>query len=137
MSFKELKEWADDNKMVINHLAMQWVRLDIPKEEKTLVGKVIARIKWWGLNIKWRFSTIKRHITNLPRLWRLQKNCKKANQYLLKQAELTKTLGLKEPPTLEEVAEFRQWAENNGIKFAHRVQPMPRTPANSVEVSIN
>ena len=66
--------------------------------------------------------------------WKLGR---KAKKHLKMQCERTKSLGPATPPTEKEVQDFIVWAEEHGINFHTRVQPLPRTPKHSAEVSLN
>jgi hypothetical protein len=66
--------------------------------------------------------------------WKLSR---KAKKHLKRQIEITKSLGPAEPPTFEEVKDFIVWAEKHGISFQTRVQPLPKTPRHSAEISLN
>lgn len=95
------------------------------------------------ISIKWRLSGIKRHIRKaqsikkgLASWWALRKSVKKHSAYLKKEIERLQDAPPHEPPNQEEVAEFVKWAENSGIRFANRVQPMPKTPVSSREVDL-
>lgn len=94
-------------------------------------------------SIKWRLNGIKRHIRKaksvkegLIRWFKLRRLTKEANKRLMKEVERLKNEPPHEPPTQEEVADFVKWAENSGIRFANRVQPMPKTPVSSCEVDL-
>ena len=157
MSYKDLKEFAADNKMKVNVLAWgyanrydengkwirqdkvpNWVRLDPDWHAKTGWEKFSAKINWVLINIYWWYNSVKRHIHNIPKLWRLHCKCKKWNKYLLAEAERTKSLGPAAPPKPEDVAHFIKSAENAGIRFGTMVQPLPRTPLMSrVDIDIN
>lgn len=95
------------------------------------------------VSIKWRLNGIKRHIRKaqsvkegLIRWFKLRRLTKEANSRLMKDVERLKNEPPHEPPTQEEVADFVKWAENSGIRFANRVQPMPKTPVSSREVDL-
>lgn len=118
-------------------LGGNWVKLTWAEEKGTLKHRIKARINWIFINIKWDICAIKRHINNIPKLCKLYIRCKQVNKYLLKEAEIVRNSPPHEPPTEDEVKEFMIWAEENGINFHTRVQPLPKQPKSSNEVTIN
>ena len=82
-----------------------WIQLDGPN--MTWVEKKITAIFW-------QYSNIKRHIRveggvikGVKRWWHLRQLCKKANKTLLRMAKQSQNSGMKTPPTMEELTEFK------------------------------
>ena len=133
---KQMQKWADENNLTVNHLSTAWVRLDWNPTEFTGWHKVKARVRWVLLNIWWRVKGFLRHRKNIKRWFELRKCVKAHNARMKQELEALKNAPPYEPPTQEEVADFVKWAENSGIRFANRVQPMPKTPVSSREVNL-
>lgn len=135
-TFKQMQQWASEDNLHVNHLSTAWVRLDWNPTEFTGWHKVKARVRWIFLNIWWRIRGIWRYKNDLKKWFKLRRLTKEANSRLMKEVERLKNEPPHEPPTQEEVADFVKWAENSGIRFANRVQPMPKTPVSSREVDL-
>lgn len=92
--------------------------------------------RWlWGYFL-WRLHSAKRAMQNPVRWWKRRQAAKRLNAYLLNEAAATAKLPPHTPPTTEEVKQFVGWAENSGLRFTHRVTPMPKSPLNSKEVDL-
>lgn len=135
-TFKQMQQWASEENLRVNHLSTAWVRLDWNPAEYSGWHKIKAFVRWVLLNIWWRVKGFLRHRHDLKRWWALRKSVKKHSAYLKKEIERLQNAPPHEPPSQEEVAEFVKWAENSGIRFANRVQPMPKTPVSSREVDL-
>jgi hypothetical protein len=151
MKYSEIIEWAKETGQEVKVLAWgygnayneqgefvkkteepNWIRLTSPD---------MGRIEKFLTAVKWQYLVLKRHIftaKNIPigikRWWKLRCACKRANKYLLEEAERVRNRPPHEPPTPEEVLDFMEWARENGINFENRVQPLPKTPPASKEV---
>lgn len=90
--------------------------------------------KW--MDLRWRWSSFWRHFPNVKKYIHLRRQTKAMNKRLMAEAEFLKHQPMHKPPTLEEVHEFMEWAQNSGITFEHRVQPVPVYPRNSREVDL-
>jgi hypothetical protein len=80
--------------------------------------------------------SLKRAIQAPARWWRHRKAAKRLNAYLLMEAKRVAQLPPHSPPTTDEVVDFIHWAERSGLRFAHRVAAMPKSPLNSKEVEL-
>lgn len=90
--------------------------------------------KW--MDLRWRWSSFCRHFPNVKKYMHLRRQTKKMNKRLLAEAQFLKHQPMHKPPTQEEVQEFMEWAQNSGIRFENRVQPLPVHPLNSSEVDL-
>ena len=113
----------------------RWVKLVWVDEDLGLVHKIKAKAAWMmNAYVLWRFYAVKRNIKNLPKLWRLYWKCKKINKQLLEEVKNRQNEPQYTPPTREEVLDFISWAEENGMNFKTRVQPIPKVPPSSKEI---
>lgn len=112
-----------------------WVRLTPPPERLTR-ATLRAYLRWKMDYLRWRLFSLKRAIQAPATWWRRRKAAKRLNKYLLQEAEKVAKLPPHSPPTTDEVIDFVHWAEHSGLRFAHRVAAMPKSPPNSKEVEL-
>lgn len=105
-----------------------WIQLDGPN--MTWVEKKIT-------SIFWQYSNIKRHIRlehsiikGTKRWWHLRQLCKKANKTLLREAKAVQNRGMKPPPTLEELVEFKKDMGGEEIFNTHCIEQVKNKARN-------
>jgi hypothetical protein len=89
------------------------------------------------ISFQWQYFNIKRHVImadsvigGIKRWWRLRKICKNINKALLMEAEKTKLKGLRPPPTMEELAEFKESMGGEKMLNTHCITRVTRQTKN-------
>ena len=95
------------------------------------------------VNIKWQYANITRHIRTeksvvkgLKRWWHLRQLCKKANKTLLRLAKQLENKGLYNPPTAEELAEFKENMGGPEVFNTHHVSSI-KSRTKNLDMDIN
>lgn len=145
--YKDILQWAKETNQRVKVLAWGYGNAYNTKGE--FVGKTkepnwirlenqeMGRLEKFAVQLKWRWSAIKRQITKqkglikgLKKWWELRQRCKECNKKLLAEAQRIKSMGPAEPPTLEQVKQFIE--EMGGNIDAHCVTKMPPTKRRNV-----
>jgi hypothetical protein len=94
-----------------------WKTLD--DTNMSWLDKQIVNIQWQYANIT-RLIRIEKSIAKgIKRWWRLRQLCKKTNKTLLRLAKERENMGVRPPPTMEELTEFKNDMGGEAILNTH------------------
>lgn len=99
-----------------------WIQLDGPN--MTWVEKKLTSVFWQYANIKRHIRLEGSVIKGTKRWWHLRQLCKKANKSLLRMAKQRENVGLRPPPTPEELAEFKKDMGGDEVLNTHYMTPV-------------
>lgn len=107
---------------------MNIIELDSP--DMSWTKKKIVDIRWQYANIRRHIKVEKNIIKGVKRWWHLRMLCRKANKTLLQMAKQMENKGLRPPPTMEELAQFKKEMGGEEILNTHHISRVTRSTKN-------
>lgn len=96
-----------------------WKTLNDTNMTKT--QKILVNIQWQYANIRRLIHVEHSVIKGVKRWWHLRQICKKANKTLLREAKAVQNRGMKPPPTMEELEQFKQDMGGEAVLNTHYI----------------
>lgn len=111
-----------------------WKTLDDTNMSK--LDKIIVGVQWQYANIIRLIKVEKSVVKGIKRWWHLRQLCKKTNKTLLRMAKERENIGLRPPPTMEELAEFKKDMGGEEILNTHCMEQV-KSKARNLNMDIH